>query len=401
MNNNLEFRYNNRFSPNNKDKFYFNLFKGQIILNILIIFIYSATTKNLYLFGPIFLNALALYIKPHPNKILDRMNFIFQLFFQVFIIAKSYFYLIGLTTNIYDWNLPTSVGLFLISLLFMYIPYVIVFFGNVHNKFLQLLIGLYIFEVVAMGALSLVIYGTILYFNPVVGVLMNSAFWGAIIFLVLTLFLMHRWGYEWPKMRLSSLANKWILLLMLVISIWFILWNAFAGGNSFLTSLVKFNFSGITFKPQMVLSGLEAGIAEELLFRYSFLTILLAAFRNNPYRIFYAAGISSLCFGLIHLGNIAAGQSLANTIDQAIFAFGMGLLMCGIYLYTDMFYIPVIFHTLLDTLVFSVSGTLMSGKVTLVDHIATLIETLLFIAIAIFLLASVYNRRNRSYFLKR
>lgn len=397
MNNNLEFRYNNRFSPNNKDKLYFNLFRAQVIFNILIIFIYSATTKNLYLFGPIFLNALALYIKPNPNKILDRMNFIFQLFFQVFIIAKSYFYLIGLTTRIYDWNLPTSVGLFLVSLLFMYIPYVIVFFGNVQNKFLQLIIGLYMFEVVAMGALSLVIYGTILYFNPVVGVLMNSAFWGAIIFLVLMLLLMRHWDYEWPKMKLSPFANKVVLLIMLVISLWFIMWNAFAGGNTFLTSLFRFNFAGISFKPQMVLSGLEAGIAEELLFRYSFLTILLAAFRNNPYRIFLAAGISSLCFGLIHLGNAAAGQSLANTIDQAIFAFGMGLLMCGIYLYTEIFYVPVIFHTLLDTLVFSVSGTLMSGKVTLVDHIATVIETLLFVAAAIFLLVAVYNRRNRSY----
>ena len=397
MNNNLEFRYNNRFSPNNKDKLYFILFKVQVVLNAVIIFSYSAATENLYLFGPIILNLLALYIKPYPNKILDRMNFIFQLFFQVFIIAESYYYLINVTMHLYNWNLPSSIALLLVSMLVIYLPYVIVFFGRVRNKVVQLLIELFTFEFIAMGASSLVTYGTILYFNRFIGLLTNSAFLGALIFLTLTLVLMRRWGYGWPKIRLSRQANPKILTLLLVVSVWFILWNAFGGGNSLLTSLFRFNFSGISFKPQFVLTGLEAGIAEELLFRYAFLTILLAAFKNHRYQIFHAATISSICFGLIHLGNVSAGQDLANTINQAIFAFGMGLLMCSIYLYTDLFYVPVIYHTLLDTLVFSVSGELMSGKVTLVDNLFTILETVVFVAIAISLLVSVYNRRNSQF----
>lgn len=395
--NNLEFRYNNRFPTNNKGKTFFYLFKAQVIFNALVIFSYSAVTKNLYLFGPIILNLLALYLKPNPEKILDRINFIFQLFFQVFIIAESYYYLINVTMRLYNWNLPSSVGLLLVSMLVMFVPYAIVFFGSVQNKVLQLLIALFTFEFIAMGALSLVTYGTILYFNPFIGLMENSGFLGALAFLVLILVLMRTWGYEWPKMRLSRLANWKALVLLLIVSIWFIMWNAFGGGNSLITSLFHFNFSGISFKPQYILSGFEAGIAEELLFRYAFLTILLVGFRNYKYQIFYAAGISSFCFGLIHLGNVSAGQSLANTVNQAIFAFGMGLLMCGIYLYTDMFYLSVIFHTLLDTLVFSVSGELMSGKVTLADNILTIIETALFVIAAILLLVSVYNRRNRSY----
>lgn len=211
------------------------------------------------------------------------------------------------------------------------------------------------------------------------------------------LLLMRKWGYSWPRMRLSRDASLKVLLPLLIVSVWFIMWNAFSGGNTLLKSLFTFNFSGINFKPQYVLSGLEAGIAEELLFRYAFLTILLAAFRNTRYRIFYSAGISSLCFGLIHLGNVTAGQDLANTINQVIFAFGMGLLMCGIYLYTDLFYLPVIFHTLLDTLVFSVSGEMMSGKVTLADNVFTIIETVIFVLVAVLLLVAVYNRRNRSF----
>jgi len=397
LNNNLEFSYNNRFPTNNKDKLYFILFKIQVILNALFIFSYSAATKNLYLFGPIILNLLALYIKPNPEKILERMNFIFQLFFQVFIIAESYFYLINATTHLYNWNLPTSIGLLLVSMLVMYIPYTIVFYGRIRNKLLQLLIVFFLFEVVAMGASSIVTYGTILYFNPFIGIITNSAFLGAAMFLVLTLFIMHRWGYEFPMMRLSKAASLKVMIPLLIVSIWFIMWNAFGGGNSLLKSFFTFNFSGISWKPQFILSGLEAGIAEELLFRYAFLTILLVAFKNSRYKIFYAAGISSLCFGLIHLGNVSAGQSLANTVNQAIFAFGMGLLMCGIYLYTDLFYVPVIFHTLLDTLVFSVSGELMSGKVTIADSILTVLETGLFVLVAILLLVAVYNRRNTSF----
>lgn len=395
MNNNLEFSYNNRFSRNNKDKSYFILLKVQVILNALIFFWYSALTKNLYLFVPIFLNLLALYLKPSLQKIIDRMNYIFQLFFQAVTIAESYHYLINVSMRLYNWNLPSSLALMLVSMLVIYIPYVRVFFGTIESKSLQLLISIYCFAVLSMSTLSLITYGTILYFNPFISLITNSSFLGGITFMILIIVLMTRWGYGFPKMRLSNDVNWIVLSLVLIFSLWFVLWNAFGSGN-ILTSFFHFNFSGINLKPQYILSGLEAGIAEELLFRYAFLTILLVAFKNNSYRVFWAAIISSLCFGLLHLGNLSAGQNLASTIEQVVFAFGMGLLMCGIYLYTDLFYLPVIIHFLLDTLVFSVSGELMSGKVTTADNILTIIETLVFIVIALLLLKLVYNRRNKS-----
>ena len=396
MNNNLEFSYNNRFSQNNKDKSYFILLKAQVILNALIFFWYSSLTKNLYLFVPIFLNLLALYLKPSPDKIINRMNYIFQLFFQAVTIAESYHYLINVSMRLYNWNLPSSIALMIVSMLVMYIPYVRVFFGAIENKLLQLLISIYCFAIISMSTLSIVTYGTILYFNPFISLITNSSFLGGITFMILIIVLMTRWGYGFPKMRLSNNVNWLVLSLVLLFSLWFVLWNAFGSGN-ILTSFFHFNFSGVNLKPQYILSGLEAGIAEELLFRYAFLTILLVAFKNSPYQIFWAAIISSLCFGLLHLGNLSAGQNLASTIEQVVFAFGMGLLMCGIYLYTDLFYLPVIIHFLLDTLVFSVSGELMSGKVTTADNILTIIETLIFIIIALLLLKSVYNRRNKSY----
>lgn len=395
--NNLEFSYDNRFSQNNKEKFYFNLFRVQVIFNTLIIFIYSATTKNLFLFGPIILNICALYLKPDHDRILDRMNFIIQLFFQAFIIAESYFYLITLTTRLYGWTLPSSMALFLISVIVMYVPYVIVFFGSFHNKAMQLLIAFMLLEGLAMGTISIVTYGTVLYFNPLMIALNNSNFLGALVFLVLMLTLMRRWGYAFPHMRLSKNINKPVAIILLILCIWFVIWNAFGGGNSLLSSFVHFNFHGISLRAESIFSGLEVGIAEELLFRYVFLTILLEAFRYSRYKIFTAPLLSSLFFGLMHLTNLSAGQSLANTINQVIFAFGMGLFMCSIYLYTNAFYLPVIFHTTLDMLVFSVSGEMMTGKVTLADSLLSVLEMLVFAVIALALLYSVYNRRNTSF----
>ncbi len=342
------------------------------------------------------MNLLALYLKPSPEKIIDRINYIFQLFFQSVTIAESYHYLISVSMRLYNWNLPSSIALLLITMLVIYIPYIRVFFGAIHSKTLQLLISIFCFAILAMNNLNLITYGTILYFNPFLSLVINSSFLGGITFMILILVLMTRWGYGLPKMLLSKNVNWGVLSLVLIFSLWFVLWNAFGSGNV-ITSFFHFNFSGINLKPQYILSGLEAGIAEELLFRYAFLTILLVAFKNSPFHIFWASIISSLCFGLLHLGNISAGQNLASTIEQVIFAFGMGLLMCGIYLYTDLFYLPVIIHFLLDTLVFSVSGELMSGKVTTADNILTIIETLVFIIIALLLLKSVYNRRNRSF----
>lgn len=390
--NDYEFRYNNRFQQNNKDKLYLYLFRGQVILNAIIIFTYSALTQNLYLFIPIFLNLLALKVKLLPTNFSERFNFVFQIFFQAFIIAESYFYLISFSTRYYDWTLPSSIGLLLVSILVMYIPYTVVFFTPFRNKLLQLLLATFAFAVIAMGTVSIVTYGTILGFNPFISIMTDSRFLGTLVFLIMVLIMMRKWGYPYPHMRLDHRANWNVLIFLLLLCAWFTMWNAFGGGNSLLSSLYTFNFKGTNFSIRYLLSGLEAGIAEELLFRYVFLTVLLVAFKNFRFKIFYAAILSSLCFGIIHLSNVSAGQSLANTIDQVIFACGMGLLMCGIYLYTNLFYLPVIFHTLLDTLAFTTSGEMMSGKVTSVDALFTIIETIIFALIAIGLLISVYRR---------
>lgn len=396
--NDYEFRYNNRFQQNNKDKLYLYLFRGQVILDTIIIFTYSALTENLYLFVPIFLNLLALKIKLNPTNFSQRFNFVFQLFFQAFIIAESYFYLISFSARYYDWNLPSSIALLLVSILVMYIPYTMVFFTPFRNKILQLLLATFSFAVIAMGTIGVVTYGTILSFNSFISVITDSGFLGAIVFLIMVLVMMRKWGYDYPHMRLSSQVNWKVLLFLLLLCIWFTMWNAFGGGKSLISSLYTFSFKGANFNIRYLLSGLEAGIAEELLFRYVFLTVLLVAFKNFRFKIFYASILSSLCFGIIHISNVSAGQSLANTIDQVIFAFGMGLLMCGIYLYTNLFYLPVIFHTLLDALAFTTSGEMMTGKVSGVDTLFTILETVVFAIIALGLLIAVYRRSQRQSF---
>lgn len=374
------------------------MFYAQIIFNSLILGIYTLLYGEVMTFGAMLINLLALLIEWKRYKIVYRINFFLQLFLQALLIPLSLYALVKVTTPIFNWQLLSSLLLLFAINIVMYIPYIVIFLSNVKNYVLQIIVAFYTFGFIAMGSLDIVVYNTVLEKNHIIKMMINSTFIGALIFMILVLILMHRWGYALPKMRLNNQANIFIVTIILVVCIWYILWNAFAIDMNSLKSFFVFNFRQSHLTASFIFSGLEAGIAEELLFRFACLSILMKAFDRFKYNIFYSATLSSLLFGLIHLTNLGAGQDLANTLTQAISAFGMGMVLAAIYLYTDLFYWNVIFHSLIDIVSFSVSGQLMTGKVTVTDNIVTGVETLIFIALAFLLLRSVYNRRNRSTF---
>ena len=100
----------------------------------------------------------------------------------------------------------------------------------------------------------------------------------------------------------------------------------------FQTGWLQFDFH-VQWNRRLVLTALEAGIAEETLCRFGILGALLYACRNLTQRVPIAVGLSALCFGLLHLPN-AAVQKWDVTILQAIFALGLGLYLAVVYLYT-------------------------------------------------------------------
>ena len=134
------------------------------------------------------------------------------------------------------------------------------------------------------------------------------------------------------------------------------------------------------------LTAVEAGVAEETLFRFAILGVLFYAWRRWRNRLPLALATSSILFGLAHLTNVFA-QSWDNTLFQAVTAAGIGLFFAVVYVYTGQLWLAMLMHGLLDWTSFTSSGaTTMSGKLTLSDWIATFIEVAFFILIAVWMM---------------
>ena len=103
-----------------------------------------------------------------------------------------------------------------------------------------------------------------------------------------------------------------------------------------------------TFRASQILQGLVfalfIGIDEEF-FSRGFIYACL-----QGYGVLVATVISSIHFGLLHLGNIPwGGQSVSYTLAQVINASAFGYLAVGLMLYTGSIWIPILLHGLSDS----------------------------------------------------
>lgn len=103
-----------------------------------------------------------------------------------------------------------------------------------------------------------------------------------------------------------------------------------------------------TFRASQILQGLVfalfIGIDEEF-FSRGFIYASL-----EGYGVLVASAISSIHFGLLHLGNIAwGGQSVSYTLAQVISASAFGYLALGLMLFTGSIWIPILLHGLSDS----------------------------------------------------
>jgi len=95
----------------------------------------------------------------------------------------------------------------------------------------------------------------------------------------------------------------------------------------------------------LLLGALLVGICEEFLCRGWLLNEFLERYGDNKKGIWYSIIISGFIFGLMHLGNIFAGQAISLTIINAT---GMGILFGLIYYKTKNIWSVIILHGLWD-----------------------------------------------------
>ena len=114
----------------------------------------------------------------------------------------------------------------------------------------------------------------------------------------------------------------------------------------FLPSLLRAHIQNFTFS--QIISGfvfaLFIGIDEEIFSR----GLIFGALEK--YGVWVAAIVSSIHFGILHLGNaIWGGQSLSYTLAQVLGASATGFLFVGLMLFTGSIWVSIFLHGLIDT----------------------------------------------------
>lgn len=226
----------------------------------------------------------------------------------------------------------------------------------------------------------------------VFAVLIDSGVIGALAYFILVTTVMRCWHLSWPglKPQFGWGFSWWVLLVLLIVDVWFTLWNAYGDGTNWQNALFAFHFTWKLPKLSLTMTVIEAGVGEETMFRFGVLGCALYAFRNLDQRIPWAVILSSVIFGLIHYFNLL-GQEFSMTTVQVLSAFSIGMFFCVVYLYTGQLWITMLMHFFIDWTSFTVSGTaVMAGKTNAMDWITLVIQMIVLIGISVWMM---YGKR--------
>ncbi len=108
-----------------------------------------------------------------------------------------------------------------------------------------------------------------------------------------------------------------------------------------------------------VAMALSAGFGEEAMFRGLAVPIGMRYLRGRN-RILITALVTSVVFGLSHLGHAKGGNVIG--IVQAVASIGSGLLYAAVFLRTGSIMVTVVMHFLIDWMYFATNPALQSGE---------------------------------------
>lgn len=112
-------------------------------------------------------------------------------------------------------------------------------------------------------------------------------------------------------------------------------------------SIVSIAICGISNVGRALLMATAPGFMEETMFRGLGVSNYMRTIKDEK-KIPVIFWLSSLVFGLTHLGNILAGADPLTSVIQAIYACGVGLLFGAVYLRTGNLWPTIIAHTIVD-----------------------------------------------------
>ena len=108
-----------------------------------------------------------------------------------------------------------------------------------------------------------------------------------------------------------------------------------------------------------VVMALSAGFGEEVMFRGLSIPIGMRYLKGKN-KILTVALVTSVVFGLSHLGNAMGGNAIG--IVQGIATIGSGLFYAAVFLRTSSIMVPIIMHALYDWMYFATNPALQNGN---------------------------------------
>ena len=108
-----------------------------------------------------------------------------------------------------------------------------------------------------------------------------------------------------------------------------------------------------------VVMALSAGFGEEVMFRGLSIPIGMRYLKGKN-KILTVALVTSVVFGLSHLGNAMGGNDIG--IVQGIATIGSGLFYAAVFLRTSSIMVPIIMHALYDWMYFATNPALQNGN---------------------------------------
>lgn len=132
-----------------------------------------------------------------------------------------------------------------------------------------------------------------------------------------------------------------------------------------------------------IIHGIGPGVSEEIFCRGFGVSNLMRIEKDKPNRALRCALLSGVSFGLLHLTNIIATGDVAAALIQVVYTAAIGILYGAIYIRSRNLWGVILLHTLTDITAFI---AVFDNNVSGMDIVFTVFGSVLFIAIALFLL---------------
>lgn len=154
--------------------------------------------------------------------------------------------------------------------------------------------------------------------------------------------------------------------------------------GSYILNVVDYGFY---FKPTMLAlaMAIAAGFFEETIFRGVTVPIGMRYIRSEK-RVSIIVLFTALVFGLLHVGNIINGASVAMGLIQGIATIFAGVLFVAVFLRTGNILIPILMHGVYDYMCFVTDASLENGIMT-----AETVTTGLILAVLVDIIAGIWG----------